>query len=67
MRTARCSHAAVHHSQYHYALGGYSNMELSECVRSVCEVLPDLLAAAYGMSAVVFDSSLYALGGWDDC
>jgi hypothetical protein len=78
MHTARLNHATVYYSQYLYALGGYNNMQLSECERYVCdesrwEVLPDLLVAAYGMSAVddkamsavEFDNSLYALGGWD--
>jgi hypothetical protein len=27
-------------------------------------VLPDLLVVGYGMSAVEFEISLYALGGW---
>jgi hypothetical protein len=69
MHTARGFHAAVYHSQYLYVLAGYSSgTSLSECERYVCaesrwEVLPALLVAGCAMSAVVQDSTLYALGG----
>jgi hypothetical protein len=33
MHTARFDHAALYHSQYLYALGGYTHMKLSECER----------------------------------
>jgi hypothetical protein len=35
MHTARCSHAAVYHSQHLYVLAGYSDGYLSECERYV--------------------------------
>jgi hypothetical protein len=68
MHTARCSHAAVYHSQYLYVLGGWDDSSLSECERFVCaesrwEVLPALPVAYQAMSAVELDNSLYALGG----
>jgi hypothetical protein len=71
MHTARYNHAALHHSQYLYVLGGYSNRRLSECERYVCtesrwEVLPALPVACDAMSAVVLGDSLYALGGRAD-
>jgi hypothetical protein len=71
MHTARGSHAVVYHSQYLYVLGGSREWELGECERYVCaesrwEVLPPLPVAGTGMSAVVLENSLYALGGWND-
>jgi hypothetical protein len=70
MHTARKMHTAVYHSQYLYVLGGYNDMNLSECERYDCaesqwEVLPALPVACCDMSAVVMDNSLYALGGYD--
>jgi hypothetical protein len=69
MPTARHGHASVYHSQYLYVLGGYSDRHLSECERFVCadsrwEVLPALPVACCAMSAVVINSSLYAIGGY---
>jgi hypothetical protein len=72
MHTARCTHAAVHHSQYLYVLGGYSpDSDLKECERYVCtesrwEGIPALPIACFAMSAVVLDNCLYALGGMGD-
>jgi hypothetical protein len=71
IHTARCSHAAVYHSQYLYVLGGCSYSSLRECERYVCaesrwEVLSDLPVASCAMSAVVLNNSLYALGGSSD-
>jgi hypothetical protein len=69
MHTARGSHAALHHSQYLYVLGGMCNFKcLRECERYVCaesrwERLTALPVACKAMSAVVLDNSLYALGG----
>jgi hypothetical protein len=68
MHTARCSHAAVYHSQYLYVLAGFGGRCLRECERYVCaesrwEVLPALPVAGAAMSAVELDRSLYALGG----
>jgi hypothetical protein len=70
MHTARYSHAAVYHSQYFYALGGYIGVQLRECERYVSaesrwELLPALPVACGVMSAVELDNSLYALGGFD--
>jgi hypothetical protein len=75
MRTARWSHAAVYHSQYLYVLGGRNFCDLNKCERYLCadsrwERLPALPVPCCDMSAVVLDSSLYALGGktyklWD--
>jgi hypothetical protein len=72
MHTYRSHHAAVYHSQYLYVLGGYNHGRyLSECERYSCaqshwEVLPTLLVAGMGMSAVEVENSLYALGGNDE-
>jgi hypothetical protein len=72
MHTARHHHAAVHHSQYVYVVGGCSVWSaLSKCERYVCaesrwEVLPDLPVACYEVSAVCIEDSLYALGGLVD-
>jgi hypothetical protein len=71
MRTARCFHAAVYHSQYLYVLGGFNGRYLSECERYSCaesrwQVLPTLPAAGSRMSAVEVENSLYALGGFAD-
>jgi hypothetical protein len=68
MHTSRWGHAAVYHSQYLYALGGWKDKYLSECERFCCvesrwEVLPALPVAYWRMSAVVLDDNLYALGG----
>jgi hypothetical protein len=57
MHAARYRHAAVYHSQYLYALGGYCARSLSECERYVCaetrwEVLPALPVACDAMSAI---------------
>jgi hypothetical protein len=69
MLTARWQHAAVYHSQYVYVLAGINGRWLSDCERYVFaesrwEVLPDLPAAGYRMSAVELENSLYALGGF---
>jgi hypothetical protein len=69
MLTPRSRHTAVYHSQYVYALGGLTDDYLSECERYACadsrwEVLPALPVACVAMSAVVVESSLYALGGF---
>jgi hypothetical protein len=46
MHTARREHAAVYHSQYVYALGGFNQMFLSECERySYAESRWEVLAA----------------------
>jgi hypothetical protein len=69
MHTSRHNHAAVYHSQYLYALGGYNEGRyLSECERYSCaesrwEVLPALPVAGFCMSAVEVENSVYALGG----
>jgi hypothetical protein len=71
MHTARCSHAAVYHSQYLYVLGGWNlGRYLNDCERYVCvesrwEVLPALPVAGRSLSAIELDGSLYALGGND--
>jgi hypothetical protein len=71
MHTPRHYHAAVYHSQYLYVLGGFDDTCLSECERYSCaesqwEVLPALPVACSAMSAVEWENSLYALGGFDD-
>jgi hypothetical protein len=71
MHTARGSHAALYHSQYVYVLGGTNGSPLSECERYSCaesrwEVLPPLPVAAYQISALEVENSVYALGGRDD-
>jgi hypothetical protein len=70
MHSRRTNHSAVYHSQYLYVLGGYLRGfgRLSECERYDCaqnrwEVLPHFPVAASGLSAVVLENSLYALGG----
>jgi hypothetical protein len=70
MHTARYNHTAVYHSQYVYALGGEDDRDcLKECERyafaeSRWEMLPNMPLAGGGMSAVVLDNCLYALGGF---
>jgi hypothetical protein len=72
MLTPRQAHAAVYHTPHLYILGGVNdNRQLSECERYVCaenrwETLPPLPQACCGMSGVLVESSLYALGGWYD-
>jgi hypothetical protein len=72
MLYARRSHAAVHHSQHVYVLGGTNGYEaLSKCERYVCaeqqwEVLPALPVACYHSSDVVIENSLYVVGGITD-
>jgi hypothetical protein len=71
MFTPRFCHAALHHSQYVYVLGGEADRCLNECERFVClerqwEVLPALPVACTNLSAVELDNSLYALGGFSD-
>jgi hypothetical protein len=73
MHSRRASHSAVYHSQYLYVLGGYMRGvgRLSECERYDCaesrwEVLPNFPVAVVGLSAVVLENSLYALGGGAD-
>jgi hypothetical protein len=71
MLTPRRSHAAVHHTQHLYILGGYDGMTaLSECERYVCaenrwEALPPLPSVCCDTSGVVVERSLYALGGFN--
>jgi hypothetical protein len=72
MLTPRNCHAAVYHTRHLYILGGLNGSSyLSECERFVCaenrwEALPPLPRACCGMSGVAAESSLYALGGFDD-
>jgi hypothetical protein len=69
MLTPRQAHVAVYHTPHLYVLGGWSDYEfLSECERYVCaenrwEALPPLPKACWGLSGVVVENSLYALGG----
>jgi hypothetical protein len=69
MLTPRGHHAAVHHTQHLYVLGGYDgSRSLSECERYVYahnrwEALPPLPKACGQTSGVVVEKSLYALGG----
>jgi hypothetical protein len=68
MLAPRGNHAAVYHTPHLYILGGWNGRCLSECERYVCaenrwEALPPLPKACCGMSGVVVESSLYALGG----
>jgi hypothetical protein len=76
---ARRNHAAVHHAQYVYALGGFitSNSRSNQntwlgnlCERYVCaedrwEVLPRMPRACQLVSAIVLADSLFTLGGFD--
>jgi hypothetical protein len=72
MLARRRSHAAVYHSQHLYILGGWKDGNyLSKCERYVCEknrweALPPLPRACCSTSGVVIESSLYALGGYDE-
>jgi hypothetical protein len=71
MLTPRAEHAAVYHTPHLYILGGENGLALSECERYVCaenrwEALPPLPRACCLTSGVVVESSLYALGGFDD-
>jgi hypothetical protein len=72
MLTPRGYHAAVYHTPHLYILGGSNGgRELSECERYVCaenrwEVLPPIPRACSNSSGVVIESSLYALGGYDE-
>jgi hypothetical protein len=71
MLTPRMGHAAVYHTPHLYILGGWRIRYLRECERYVCaenrwETLPPLPRACQSMSGVVIESSLYALGGYDD-
>jgi hypothetical protein len=69
MLTPRREHAAAeYHTPHLYILGGWAGRCLSECERYVCaenrwEALPPLPRACRGMSGVVVENSLYALGG----
>jgi hypothetical protein len=71
MLTPRSHHAAVHHAQHLYVLGGYaSGRNLSECERYVCaesrwEALPPLPRVCSDTTGVVVARILYALGGID--
>jgi hypothetical protein len=70
MLTPRRGHAAVYHSPHLYILGGWNDINLSECERYVCtehrwEALPPLPRACCFTSGVVVESCLYALGGYD--
>jgi hypothetical protein len=72
MLTPRREHAAVYHSPLLYILGGGNDRSnLRECERYVCsenrwEALPPLPRACSGMSGVVVESCLFALGGMMD-
>jgi hypothetical protein len=74
MLTPRGAHAAVHHTPHLYILGGMTgirHLSVCECERYVCaenrwQALPPLPKACSRTSAVVVESSLYALGGLDD-
>jgi hypothetical protein len=70
MLTSRICHASVYHNPHLYILGGWSDSHLRECERYVCaedrwEALPPLPRACSSTSGVVIESSLYALGGYD--
>jgi hypothetical protein len=70
MLSPRKGHTVVSHAAHVYVLGGFSSTFMSECERYVCaesrwEALPPLPKACWGMSAVVVEGSLYALGGMD--
>jgi hypothetical protein len=70
MLTPRMDHAGVYHTPHLYILGGVADSYLSECERYVCaenrwEALPPLPRACSGMSGVVVEGNLYALGGYD--
>jgi hypothetical protein len=70
MLNHRMHHAAVYHTPHLYILGGQDWEDfLSECERYVCaenrwEALPPLPRACSGMSGVVVEGNLYALGGY---
>jgi hypothetical protein len=71
MLTPRRYHAAVHHTQHLYLLGGADGRRLRECEKYVCaearwEALPPLPRACSNTSGIVVESSLYALGGFDE-
>jgi hypothetical protein len=72
MLTPRSCHAAVYHTPHLYVLGGTTGSRLlSECERyefaeNRWEELPPLPTACRGLSGVVIESSLYALGGRSD-
>jgi hypothetical protein len=71
MLTPRAYHAGVYHTPHLYILGGYDDRWLSECERYVCaddrwEALPPLPRACCSTGGIVVESSLYALGGYDD-
>jgi hypothetical protein len=67
MLTPRAGRAAWYHTPHLYILGGVTgSRELSEryvCAENRWEALPPLPKACCGMSGVVIESSLYALGG----
>jgi hypothetical protein len=69
MLTPRAGHACVYHCELLYVLGGYTgSTSLRDCERYVLaesrwEALAPLPIAASGVSAVVLENSLYALGG----
>jgi hypothetical protein len=69
MLAPRSCHAAVHHTQHLYVLGGYDDARyLSSCERYVCaeyrwEALPPLPRTCSSTSGVVVERNLYALGG----
>jgi hypothetical protein len=71
MLTPRLAHAAVYHTPHLYILGGVADSYLSECERYVCaenrwEALPPLPKACSHLSGVLLESSLYALGGYNE-
>jgi hypothetical protein len=70
MLTPRGQHTAVYHTPHFYILGGWDDRDLSECERYVCaenrwEALSPLPRACHSTSALVVESSLFALGGFD--
>jgi hypothetical protein len=71
MLRKRVGHGAVYHAQHLYVLGGgvTSYQLLKECERFVCaegrwELLAPLPIACSGVTGVVAEESLYALGGY---
>jgi hypothetical protein len=66
MLIARMHHCAVYYAQHLYVLGGEGLLQ--ECERYVCaerswEAIPPLPTGAAGLSGVVQEDCLYALGG----
>jgi hypothetical protein len=72
MLTPRRFHTTVYHTPHLYILGGSTgSKDLSECERFVCaqnrwQALPPLPRACRATTGVVVESSLFALGGYDE-